>query len=147
MVWVLQRCFGFGSGNGQAPPEVMFGLDVRPESLPPDVAAAARALLSRGDGRAALSLLFRAALVRLLELRVTLHSSDTEGDCERRVKKQQPNIAGYFSELVSAWQMVAYAHRMPSNETIESLIVGWSRAFPRIAVRVAENKSTTVVTS
>src|SRR5205085_9151109 len=59
-------------------------LDIRPESLPRDVGAAARALWERGEQRAALSLLYRGMLSRLVHVhRVPIRASSTEGDCLR----------------------------------------------------------------
>src|SRR5207253_1320150 len=56
-------------------------LDIRPESLPPDVGAAARALWERGEKRAALALLYRGTLSRLAHVHeVAIRDSSTEGD-------------------------------------------------------------------
>ncbi|MGC4081481.1 MAG: hypothetical protein QM736_05030 [Vicinamibacterales bacterium] len=57
-------------------------LDIRPESLPADVGAAARDLWERGEHRQAMALLYRAALSRLVHVhRVPVRDSSTEGDC------------------------------------------------------------------
>ena len=57
-------------------------LDIRPESLPADIGAAARALWDRGEHRAALALLYRGMLSRLAHVhRVPIRDSSTEGDC------------------------------------------------------------------
>ncbi|MEZ5450431.1 MAG: hypothetical protein R3E89_16155 [Thiolinea sp.] len=64
-----------------AQPDVLFGMDIRPESLPENIAAHARTLWTQQQPRAALSLLYRGALMRLTrhhELPVT--AAHTEGD-------------------------------------------------------------------
>ena len=51
-----------------AAPSHVQDLDIRPESLPDDVGSAARALWQRGDQRAALALLYRGSLSRLVHV-------------------------------------------------------------------------------
>jgi len=110
------------------PPAQLFGLDIRPESLPANVAEAAYQLWQSGDARGALSLLYRGALSRLAQQEnVTLRASDTEGDCLRVVQHTQADaISGYFARLTSAWQAVAYAGRTPQPAEGEALC----RAYP-----------------
>src|SRR5205085_3468953 len=65
-------------------PETLFGLDVRPASLPDDIVGAARAALAAGSPAAALGLLYRGALSALIHFAaVDFHAGDTEGDCAR----------------------------------------------------------------
>ena len=47
-------------------PDIMFGMDVRPESLPDDITGEARKLWENAQIREALSLLYRGALIRLI---------------------------------------------------------------------------------
>lgn len=112
-------------------PDVLFGLDLRAESLPDDIPAAARALLASGDVRAALSLLYRGALRVLIHDRhLTVQEGDTEGDCVRRVDRSGPAaLAGYFRKLVDAWGLVAYAHRVPDAAAAQSLVDDWAGHF------------------
>ena len=57
-------------------------LDIRPESLPHDIGAAARALWDTGEHRAALALLYRGLLSRLAYTHgIPIRDSSTEGDC------------------------------------------------------------------
>jgi len=61
-------------------------LDIRPESLPGDIGAAARALWDRGEHRAALALLYRGLLSRLAHAhRVPIRDSSTEARTERHL--------------------------------------------------------------
>ena len=112
-------------------PEVLFGLDVRPESLPKDVAAAALAQAARGQLVAALSLLYRGALVSLLHRNgVQLVTGDTEADCLAKVKPSVDRPThDYLARLVTSWQAAAYAHRMPERVEVEELATQWRSVF------------------
>ncbi|HTL99170.1 MAG TPA: DUF4129 domain-containing protein, partial [Holophagaceae bacterium] len=112
-----------------APPEDLFGLDIRPGSLPKDVAGAALALWKAGERRASLSLLYRGALARLVHERgLEVSMGATEGDCLRAAAPVLGEDAGgYFRALTSAWQALAYAHQEPGDG--EGLCVEWRRHF------------------
>lgn len=116
-------------------PEAVFGLDIRPESLPPDVPAAAWAAWERGDPAAALGLLYRGALACLVHRDgLEVASSWTEGDClavvrRRAVPAGADDGAQYFARLTYAWQSTAYAHRPPSREEAQALCSTWSQHF------------------
>ena len=105
------------------PPKQLFGLDIRPESLPDNIGAYALNLLQQGKLREALSIMYRGALSRLATRdAVQLKESFTEGDCLSEVKRIVPrDKSNYFSNLTHAWQMVAYANRSPSSAEIEQL--------------------------
>jgi hypothetical protein len=124
------RMKGLGLGPRERP-QFLFGLDVRPESLPGDVAAAARAAIDAGKLREALSLLYRASLVRLMDEGLEFLQGDTEGDCVRTVKRGiASGRARYFMQLVEAWQLIAYAHRSLARDAALALVDGWPAAFP-----------------
>ena len=110
-------------------PEDLFGLDIRPGSLPKDVAGAALALWRSGERRAALSLLYRGALARLVHERgLEVAAGATEGDCLRAASPVlDAEAGGYFRGLTGAWQALAYAHQEPSDG--EALCAGWRRHF------------------
>lgn len=112
-------------------PHSLFGLDLRPESLPEDIAAAAARLLAEGAGVQALSLLYRGALAALLHTaRIDFQASDTEGDCRERVRGRIDHAAeAYFAELVDAWSLCAYAHRLPPAERLRELCQRWPDHF------------------
>jgi len=106
------------------PPDALFGMELAPDRLPADVAAAAAALAREGKLREALSLLYRGALSELVHKRgVQLLASHTEGEAVR--------LAGmpYFALLVDAWRRCAYARRFPSASEIESLVSDYRGAF------------------
>jgi hypothetical protein len=123
------RLKGLGSGPRERP-QFLFGLDVRPESLPRDVPGAARAAIDAGRIREALSLLYRASLVRLMDEGLEFLQGDTEGDCMRAVKRAGEGArVRYFAQLVEAWQLIAYAHRSLAREAALALADGWDSAF------------------
>ena len=106
-------------------PAALFGMEIAPEKLPPDVAAAAAALAREGRLREALGLLYRGALSELVHKRgVQLLASHTEGDV-LRLSGAPP----YLRSLVDAWGHCAYARRMPAAEEVEALAGGYRRAF------------------
>ena len=79
-------------------------LDIRPASLPDDIGAAALALCQRGELRAALSLLYRGGLSRLVhQHRAAIGAASTEGECVRIAEALLPvEASGYFRALVAA---------------------------------------------
>ena len=90
----------------------MQDLDIRPESLPPNIGAAARALWDRGEHRAALALLYRGLLSRLAHVhQVPVRDSSTEGDCLAlcRAHLAGPGI-DYAARLIVLWQAAVYGH-------------------------------------
>jgi hypothetical protein len=108
---------------------------VAPESLPDDVAGTAAALAREGRVREALSLLYRGALSVLVHReRVKLIEGDTEGDTLRAARTALPEAAGeYFSTLVRAWILAAYADRLPDAAGAESLARAWAPHFGKPA--------------
>lgn len=112
-------------------PTTLFGLDVRPDSLPRDIAAAARQLLAQGEQVAALSLLYRGALAMLIHVRgVDFQPGDTEGDCQHRIRGYLDRAdEHYFVELLAAWSLAAYAQTPPSHARLETLCQDWPSHF------------------
>jgi hypothetical protein len=85
-------------------------LDIRPESLPDDIGAAARALWDSGDRRAALALLYRGLLSRLAHVHeVPIRASSTEGDCLALAARKLDAVRlDYVTRLVRSWQRAIY---------------------------------------
>lgn len=112
-------------------PTAVFGLDIRPESLPADVPGAAWSAWERGEPDAALGLLYRAAIAFLVRQEgLPVRESWTEGDCLDFVRRKTTRErAEFFARLTRAWQTTAYAHRPPASEEVRALCDGWSRHF------------------
>ncbi len=112
-------------------------LDIRPESLPDDVGTAARTLFDRGEQRAALALLYRGLLSRLVhEHAVPIRASSTEGDClALATPRVGASTAHYAARLVATWQGAVYGGAVPLTTEIESLCADFGTALepPRAA--------------
>jgi hypothetical protein len=127
---------GWGREKSADLPDVLFGLDVRPESLPDDVAAEARRLLTAGDVRGAVGLLYRGALVSLIQDgRIDIARGDTELECVMRVRRAYGADVGggaktaYFAGMVTIWQRVAYAKKPVTMDEVMPLIDEWPSHF------------------
>jgi hypothetical protein len=104
-------------------------LDVRPESLPDDVGAAAWALWQAGKVPAALSLLYRGALSRLIHrFHVPITASATEGECLDLARgRLEPPALRYVTQVVRAWEANTYGGRTLSNAMGEALCTGFGQ--------------------
>lgn len=111
-------------------PDTVFGLDVRPETLPPNLAELA-AQAAQHDPRLALSLLYRGALAALIHRdQLPIQAGDTEGDCLQRVRGIGPaDRAAFFGKLVAAWSETVYAETPVQTSTIEALCTEWPHHF------------------
>jgi hypothetical protein len=110
-------------------------LDIRRESLPADIGAAARALWLQGEARAALSLLYRGALSRLVHAHaVPVRSASTEGECVRLAARAlAPERSGFFARLVQAWQLTVYGSRLPDGAEVLALCAGFEAHLGELA--------------
>jgi hypothetical protein len=105
------------------PPDALFGFDVAPESLPDDVAGAAKEMARNGRLREALSLLYRGALSALVHRhQLQFDPGDTEGECALAVRTNLPATADYFVRLVETWQALAYAARRPRRSRHRTVV-------------------------
>jgi hypothetical protein len=112
--WILVRG-GFVPAQRAVLPSHVQDLDIRPESLPEAIGAAAAQLWQCGEPRAALSLLYRGALSRLVHAHaVPIRAASTEGECvtlaQARLDAQR---SAFFARLVQAWQLAVYGARLP----------------------------------
>jgi Domain of unknown function (DUF4129) len=98
-------------------------LDIRPESLPDDIGAAARSLWDGREHRAALSLLYRGLLSRLVHVHnVPIRDSSTEGDClQLTAARLQDEKRGYVARLIQIWQHAVYGGQQPETGAIHTL--------------------------
>jgi hypothetical protein len=104
-------------------PRTFMGLDLDPRSLPPDVVGAAREAWARGERIAALSLLYRGALVRLgARGALDIPESATEFECLRAIRRTQAEaIASAFGSLTHSWIGARYAHAPPNDREFDAL--------------------------
>jgi hypothetical protein len=116
-----------GVGSGSEEGVRLFDLDVSPDSLPPDIPAAAGALLERGDLRGALSLLYRGMLARFVrDKRPDIGPGATEKECLALVRRERSTAeSDYFGRLTKEWMRLAYAHRAPEAGTVRALCLQW----------------------
>ncbi len=112
-------------------PEILFGMNVREDSLPDDIIAEAKQLWQQKKARESLSLLYRGALVRLInQEKMPLENSYTEGDILKLSQKSLTNKQHqYLAQLTSQWQLIAYAHRIPMEEAMQWLFFHWQSDF------------------
>ena len=110
-------------------------LDIRPETLPDDIGAAALDLWERGQHRSALSLLYRGVLSRLAHVHgLPIRHSTTEGDCiELAARSLSPDRSVYISRLVRVWQRAVYGGSDPSDEEMRTLCNGFAPSLDRPA--------------
>lgn len=118
-----------------AAPTVVSGMDIRPESLPDDVAAAALALWQQGRYREALGLAYRGALSALVHrYQIPLEDSATEGDVLHAARgRLEPAAQACLGELTRLWQTQAYAHRRPDEAEVLDMLAQWRPVFGRQA--------------
>jgi hypothetical protein len=140
--WLVLAIVRFVRARGPRPaaedefvaPTHVRDLDIRPEALPRDIGAAARALWDRGEQRAALALLYRGLLSRLAHVhRVPIRDSSTEGDCLALagVHLKEPSRRDYTSRLIQVWQRAVYGRQDPSSATVHDLCEAFARALDR----------------
>lgn len=106
-------------------------LDIRPESLPDDVGAAALELWQAGEQRAALALLYRGLLSRLVHVHaVPIRASSTEGECLSlaRPRLAEPG-ARYCAQLIGVWSAAVYGAREPAIEIVQQLCGAFDAAL------------------
>lgn len=116
-------------------------LDIRPESLPPDIGAAARALWDRGEQRAALALLYRGMLSRLAHVHeVPIRDSSTEGDCLMLAeRKLDPVRVAYITQLVRTWQRFTYGGIAIADSIAHELCAGFAHNLDAPGAAAAGN--------
>lgn len=120
--WIRERDRALPQRAAALPSHVR-DLDIRPESLPDRIGAAAAALWQRGEQRAALSLLYRGALSRLVHVHaVPIRAASTEGESLALARARlRPAPAEFVSRLIGAWQLAVYGARLPETPAVLAL--------------------------
>ncbi len=127
LAWFIVKIFAgqrlTSSARRFIPPTHVQDLDIRPESLPSDIGAAARALWDGGDHRAALALLYRGLLSRLAHgYEVPIKDSSTEGDClTLAARKLDAGSLDYATRLVRTWQRAIYGGLSIEDSVVHEL--------------------------
>jgi hypothetical protein len=129
--WILVRG-GFKPAQRAVLPSHVQDLDIRPESLPDAIGAAAAQLWQRGEPRAALSLLYRGALSRLVHAHaVPIRAASTEGECVALARARlDAQHSAFFARLVQAWQLAVYGARLPPTDEALALCQAFDLQLP-----------------
>lgn len=133
-VWLpwLQAAGAMVRGSG-LPPPLVTAIEAPPEpDIPDDLDGAVRALWQRGEHRAALALLYRAAVQALVEARgESLPPGATESECLRaaRALRGWPRLDG-FVRIVASWRAAAYARRFPDAQQLDALLAAFRAGKP-----------------
>lgn len=131
LIYINRHVFGMKGGGtmSRSDPRVtaVMGMDVSPESLPDDIAEAARVAWREGNYQLALSLLYRGSITWMIHRAdVPIEESDTEGDCLRRAKElPDAGMVRYFSDLTQQWISVAYGKKQPDDQDMVVLCDRW----------------------
>lgn len=130
----ISRWFGLGLSSGKKrrdPPDVLFGMDLRPESLPDDIGAVCLQLIRDNKKREALGLLYRGTLSVLVNTHyVDIRSSFTENECSTEViKGRSQEESSFFSTLTSHWIAAAYRHKEIDADECHILIHHWEKLY------------------
>ncbi len=129
----LRSWFGssFATKKNGKKPEVLFGMDLRPESLPDDVAKACLKLLHSGEKREAMGLLYRCTLSKLInDHDLEILASFTEKECCNEVHNSRSDKeASFFDSLTSLWIVTAYGHREPEQQLCFQLVENWQNLY------------------
>ena len=112
-------------------PATIAGLEVSAAALPDDIPAAARAALEAGQPRKALSLLYRGAILTMLQRdKLPLRNHHTESDILRIATRHlTTSRTRYLAQLTGYWQFLAYGHRIPESGDALTLCQQWSEHF------------------
>lgn len=138
VAWLLyryrDRLLALTGHLGRATPvRSIAGLDIRPESLPGDVPAAADRLWADGQPRAALALIYRATLSRLVHQHgLALSRGASEQECLQRAR-QHAGLSTERRELsadcTGFWLRAAWAGHYPATSQWQQLLMRWQQQF------------------
>jgi hypothetical protein len=150
--WLLYRYRAhlprFGEPDEAAWATEVGGLDIRAESLPADVPGNVRALWGEGRPRAALALLYRATLSRLVsDDKLEVRRGDTEADCLRRARQSRQSGRTSHARLdvtvtaTSLWMAGAYADRWPDDAALHACCDAWEAQFGQAKKAAARGRA------
>jgi len=130
-IGLMEKLFALSSDAPPIPPEKLFGMALDSETLPEDILHAASERWKAGEQRAALSLMLRGWLLRMIQrYGCRFREGDTEADCLKVVKKQtEETTHDRFARLIQTWQRSAYAHQQTTEVTFEQLRTDWTEQW------------------
>jgi Domain of unknown function (DUF4129) len=107
-------------------------LDIRPESLPDDIGSAARRLWETGQPRAALALLYRGLISRLVHVHgVPIRGSSTESECLALAGPSlEDSPRRYASRLIRIWELAVYGGQEPPSDAVFALCDEFAGVLP-----------------
>ncbi|HEY9051292.1 MAG TPA: hypothetical protein VIQ03_07095 [Gammaproteobacteria bacterium] len=116
------------SAKPPTPPDILFGLDVRKDSIPKDVTGQTLLLWNNGRHREAIGLLYRSTLSLLIHrFAFQFYDGHTEQECANIVKQGgNAKLSKYVAQLTRSWQQIAYAHEIPLEQQIQLLCNQWN---------------------
>lgn len=110
------------------PPEILFGLDIRKDSIPEDVTGQTMLLWNNGKHREAIGLLYRSTLSLLIHrFSFQFYDGHTEQECANIVRQAgNKKLSEYVMQITRSWQQIAYAHKTPLDQQIRMLCNQWN---------------------
>ncbi len=127
--WLPMLGIGQKQQKSAAAVETLFGMDLRPESLPQDIGASAKTLVEKNDIRGALSLLYRGALSVLINKdMLKVNEGHTESEILSIARpKLNDQRKSYLGQLTSQWILTAYGHKTSPSELALQLCDHWPK--------------------
>lgn len=112
-------------------PDIMFGIELSPDALPDNIPESALNLWQHGEEREALSLLFRASLIKIFtDRKIAVTRGLTEHECIKLVNNSVDHgRARYFELIAKLWIKMAYGHVKPEQAEFNQLCVSWGDYF------------------
>ena len=114
-------------------PKKLFGLDLESETIPSKPWLVALSLVEEKNYRQALSLLYRASLIWYIDhTEVVIKEGDTELECLKKLNRVSSSQAKVFMGLLTQqWRSLAYAHQIPTSQTLTELCQQWPKNFSK----------------
>lgn len=108
-----------------------FSHDYQTESLPVDVPAELRRLMSSESFRQMLSLLLVTSLTNVSKTsRLSLTASMTEEECKALIKLHvEGEEQSFLIELIDTWVRLAWAHQWPNTLIMQTLYARWNQLY------------------
>jgi len=125
--WLHLLGIGDRQKKEEAVIESLFGMDLRPDSLPDDIASSARQLAENNDLRGALSLLYRGVLSILVNHdKLAITSAHTENEILTLANNEiKSSRKSYLGQLTNEWIRTAYSQSISTKDLVLSLCDQW----------------------